>query len=262
MDLHSDPLRDGVDFNRRQFPVRLAWACTIHKAQGATLVKYVLCLEIDCFSHGQYYTAITRGGTAEACGIRVPPDCIEEDDGEAYVRNVVDSCLLLPAAAAAAGGGETRGNMHSSAHASAGAAGSSCEGAGRSNVAGSPHGCFADVVAARKSDFTRPEHAPCMCCDGGDGTLIPCYCCPNEVHERCMRNARMASSSWAEPVRLCEHFAQRDTDQEWFVCPACYNDYHDLASVSKFCHRGYLSSQGVVSLWPCEPALPHGALAL
>ena len=38
MDLHSDPLRDGVDFTRRQFPVRLAWACTIHKAQGATLV--------------------------------------------------------------------------------------------------------------------------------------------------------------------------------------------------------------------------------
>ena len=37
MDLHSDPMRDGVDFHRRQFPVRLAWACTIHKAQGCPL---------------------------------------------------------------------------------------------------------------------------------------------------------------------------------------------------------------------------------
>ena len=115
MDLHSDPLRDGVDFNRRQFPVRLAWAC--HPQSAGSYAREVrLVPETDCFSHGQYYTAITRAGTVEACGIRVPPDCIEERDGEAYVRNVVDTCLLLPAAAAAARGGETRGNVHSSAY--------------------------------------------------------------------------------------------------------------------------------------------------
>ena len=267
MDLHSDPMRDGVDFHRRQFPVRLAWACTIHKAQGATLVKYTLYVESDCFSHGQMYTAVTRGSAAESCAIRVPPDCIESD-GEAFIRNVVDRCLLLPASAAAgACGGES---SNGSCTLGAGSTGGTSDVHGSGGAAGaeldipfamrSPHTTFAGVVAARKSDFERPEHDACMCCDGSDGILMQCYCCPNAVHERCMRNARMASSSWAEPVCLREHFSARGSAPDFFVCPPCYNDYHDLARVSKFHDTGYLGRQGEASLWPCGPAAAPEAL--
>lgn len=47
-------------FNRRQFPVRLAFCLTINKAQGQS-VKYVgLDLRVPVFSHGQLYVALSR----------------------------------------------------------------------------------------------------------------------------------------------------------------------------------------------------------
>ena len=230
-------------------------------------MKYTFYLESDCFSHGQMYTAVTRGSTVESCAIRVPPDCIESD-GEAFIRNVVDRCLLLPASAAAgACGGES---SNGSCTLGAGSTGGTSDIHGSGGAAGaepdipvamrSPHTTFAGVVAARKSDFERPEHGACMCCDGSDGILMQCYCCPNAVHERCMRNARMASSSWAEPVCLREHFSARGSAPDFFVCPPCYNDYHDLARVSKFHDTGYLGRQGEASLWPCGPAAAPEAL--
>ena len=47
---------------RRQFPIRLAFAMTANKAQGQTLNKVGLYLEKDFFSHGQLYVAMSRVG--------------------------------------------------------------------------------------------------------------------------------------------------------------------------------------------------------
>lgn len=43
-----------------QFPVRLAWAITIHKSQGLTFNKAVIDLSHPTFAHGQLYVALSR----------------------------------------------------------------------------------------------------------------------------------------------------------------------------------------------------------
>ena len=41
------------EWSRRQFPVRVAFAMTIHKSQGQTLERVGVYLPTTCFSHGQ-----------------------------------------------------------------------------------------------------------------------------------------------------------------------------------------------------------------
>jgi ATP-dependent exoDNAse (exonuclease V) alpha subunit len=50
------------EFKRLQFPVRLAFAMTINKAQGQSLQVCGLNLKNPCFSHGQLYVACSRVG--------------------------------------------------------------------------------------------------------------------------------------------------------------------------------------------------------
>jgi hypothetical protein len=45
---------------RTQLPIRVAFAMTVNKAQGLTLMKVGLYLKDDVFSHGQLYVALFR----------------------------------------------------------------------------------------------------------------------------------------------------------------------------------------------------------
>ena len=46
---------------RRQFPIRLAFAMTINKAQGQSLRRVGIYLKHPVFAHGQMYVALSRG---------------------------------------------------------------------------------------------------------------------------------------------------------------------------------------------------------
>ncbi|CAF1074146.1 unnamed protein product [Rotaria sordida] len=59
-------------FTRLQFPVRLAFAMSINKAQGQSLKVAGVNLETPCFSHGQLYVACSRVGTGENLYVFAP----------------------------------------------------------------------------------------------------------------------------------------------------------------------------------------------
>ena len=55
-----------------QFPVRLAWALTIHKSQGLTLDRAYIDLGRGTFAHGQAYVALSRCRTMEGLALARP----------------------------------------------------------------------------------------------------------------------------------------------------------------------------------------------
>lgn len=55
--------------SREQLPLRLAWALTIHKAQGCTL-DWLICDLQGCFTAGQAYVALSRAKSMEGLQIR------------------------------------------------------------------------------------------------------------------------------------------------------------------------------------------------
>ena len=75
----------------KQYPLRLAWAMTIHKSQGKTFDKVIIDLTGGAFEHGQTYVALSRCRTLEGIVLRqrIRPQDIRVDERivEFYERN-------------------------------------------------------------------------------------------------------------------------------------------------------------------------------
>ncbi len=55
-----------------QYPLRLAWAVTIHKSQGKTFSKVILDIGQGAFAHGQTYVALSRCTSLEGIVLKRP----------------------------------------------------------------------------------------------------------------------------------------------------------------------------------------------
>ena len=55
-----------------QFPLKLAWAMTIHKSQGKTFERVIIDMGKGAFAHGQSYVALSRCTTLEGITLRRP----------------------------------------------------------------------------------------------------------------------------------------------------------------------------------------------
>ena len=86
------------DWSRRQFPVRLAFACTINKSQGQTMKSIGVWLPQPVFGHGQLYVAVSRVGNPNNCKLSIKP---QKDQPDNSTRNVVFKEVLLGCVAGA-----------------------------------------------------------------------------------------------------------------------------------------------------------------
>jgi len=64
-------IQEDVIGSFKQFPLKPAWAITIHKSQGLTFDKAVIDAE-SAFTHGQFYVALSRCRTLEGVVLRSP----------------------------------------------------------------------------------------------------------------------------------------------------------------------------------------------
>ncbi|MEM9357301.1 MAG: AAA family ATPase [Pseudomonadota bacterium] len=88
-DQSEEKIVESVAGTFKQFPLRLAWALTIHKSQGLTLEKVYVDLGRGTFAHGQTYVALSRCRSLEGLALARPlrqSDILFDPQASAYER--------------------------------------------------------------------------------------------------------------------------------------------------------------------------------
>jgi ATP-dependent DNA helicase PIF1 len=84
--IHKPDRIYAVTFSRHQFPVAVAFALTINKAQGQSLSKVCVYLPQPVFGHGQLYVALSRVTSVGGLSICM----VQGSDAPATALNVVN----------------------------------------------------------------------------------------------------------------------------------------------------------------------------
>lgn len=71
LDEKSKEITEVVEGTFKQYPIRLAWAITIHKSQGLTFDRAIIDVR-HSFAHGQTYVALSRCRTLEGIVLESP----------------------------------------------------------------------------------------------------------------------------------------------------------------------------------------------
>lgn len=81
LDGETQEIKEVVEGTFVQFPVKLAWAITIHKSQGLTFERVLIDVS-GAFAHGQTYVALSRCKSLEGVVLTslIPPEAIIADN--------------------------------------------------------------------------------------------------------------------------------------------------------------------------------------
>lgn len=94
-----------------QFPLRLAWAITVHKSQGLTFRRVNIDLSGGAFAAGQTYVALSRCTSLEGISLKEPvrkSDIFVKADVQTFARQYNDQRIMERAMAESKADGEYR----------------------------------------------------------------------------------------------------------------------------------------------------------
>ena len=90
-------IEEVVEGTFRQYPVKLAWAITIHKSQGLTFEHAIIDAH-SAFAHGQTYVALSRCKTLEGLVLSspIPPSAIIQDQAIRLFNEQIEQQHITP----------------------------------------------------------------------------------------------------------------------------------------------------------------------
>ncbi|HOX60621.1 MAG TPA: DEAD/DEAH box helicase [Candidatus Magasanikbacteria bacterium] len=91
---HTESLQSKSIGKFMQYPLKLAWAVTIHKSQGKTFSKAVIDVGRGIFAHGQLYVALSRCRSLDGITLSRPlsfRDVIVDDRVAEFMRGTVSA---------------------------------------------------------------------------------------------------------------------------------------------------------------------------